>query len=117
MISLVSARLHELGNIPPEVLSLPSYLQPPRAPHQLPTPIVPLMSLYAMSLETHLKRSGMNARGIVWSVVPVGQERVRVCLHANHTIQDVERLVDRAIEWAIEMAGKIPKGNFPGSKL
>ena len=116
MISLVSARLLELGNIPPEVLSLPTYLQPPRAPHQLPTPIVPLMSSYAMSLEAHLKRSGMNARGIVWSVVPVGEERVRVCLHANHTVQDVERLVDRAIEWAIETAGKIPKSNFP-SKL
>jgi len=116
MISLVSARLQELGNIPPEVLSLPSYLPAPRAPHQLPTPIVPLMSTYTMSLEAHLKRSGMNARGIVWSVVPVGEERVRICLHANHTIQDVERLVDRAIEWAIETAGKIPKGKFP-SKL
>ena len=70
-----------------------------------------------MSLEAHLKRNGMNARGIVWSVVPVGQERVRVCLHANHTVQDVERLVGCAIEWAIETAGSIPKGDFPCSKL
>lgn len=116
MISLVSERLRESRSIPPEVLSLPSYLQPPQAPHQLPTPIVPLMSFYAMSLETHLKRSGMSARGITWPVVSVGEERVRVCLHANNTVQDVERLVDRAIEWATETAERVPKSNFP-SKL
>lgn len=69
-----------------------------------------------MSLEAHLNRSGMNARGIVWSVVPVGEERVRICLHANHTVQDVERLVDQAVEWAIKTAETIPKSNFP-SKL
>jgi 8-amino-7-oxononanoate synthase len=112
MIALVSARLQELRNIPPEVLSLPSYLQPPRAPHQLPTPIVPLMTAYPMALEAHLVRSGMNARGIASPVVPVGEERLRICLHADHTLQDVERLVDLAIDWAIKTAEKIPTGTL-----
>ncbi len=40
----------------------------------------------------------MNARPITWPTVPKGKDRVRVCLHAGNTKEDVERLVDGIVE-------------------
>jgi len=38
--------------------------------------------------------------------VPEGTQRVRVCLHAGNTYQDVERLVVSIKDW-LEMRGKV----------
>lgn len=42
----------------------------------------------------------MNARPITWPTVPKGKGRVRVCLHANNTKEDVERLAEAVVGWA-----------------
>jgi 8-amino-7-oxononanoate synthase len=42
----------------------------------------------------------MNARPITWPTVPKGRDRVRVCLHAGNTKEDVERLVEGVVGWA-----------------
>jgi len=42
----------------------------------------------------------MNARPITWPTVPKGKDRVRVCLHAGNTWEEVDRLVDAITEWA-----------------
>lgn len=42
----------------------------------------------------------MNARPITWPTVPKGKDRVRVCLHAGNTKDDVERLVNGIVKWA-----------------
>lgn len=38
-------------------------------------------------------------RAIVPPTVPEGTQRVRVCLHADNTYQDVDRLVARIGSW------------------
>lgn len=38
-------------------------------------------------------------RAIVPPTVPQGAERIRVCLHAGNSVEEVERLVGRIGEW------------------
>lgn len=46
----------------------------------------------------------MNARPITWPTVPKGKDRVRVCLHAGNTEQEVEMLAREMVGWALEEA-------------
>ncbi|KAJ7154182.1 pyridoxal phosphate-dependent transferase [Mycena filopes] len=80
--------------IPPALLSLPAHL--PSAPA---SPIIPIMSSHPRALSAHLLNLGMNARPISWPTVPVGKDRVRVCLHAGNSRADVDRLVEGVLEW------------------
>jgi 8-amino-7-oxononanoate synthase len=41
-------------------------------------------------------------RGIVPPTVPEGGERVRICLHAGNTKEQVEGLVDVVEAWVVE---------------
>lgn len=36
--------------------------------------------------------------------VPLGKERVRVCLHAGNSLQEIDRLVDTMVHWAREQS-------------
>lgn len=45
----------------------------------------------------------MNARPITWPTVPRGKDRVRVCLHAGNTREEVDRLVEAIMGWAGEI--------------
>jgi len=45
----------------------------------------------------------MNARPITWPTVPKGKDRVRICLHAGNTSQDVDKLVWGIVKWAEEI--------------
>jgi 8-amino-7-oxononanoate synthase len=45
------------------------------------------------------------ARPIVPPTVPEGTQRVRVCLHAGNSFEDVQRLVERIKEWLEKMDG------------
>ncbi|KAI1792146.1 PLP-dependent transferase [Ganoderma leucocontextum] len=64
------------------------------------TPIVPVLTPHPRPLSAHLRVRGLNARPITWPTVPKGADRIRVCLHAGNTREDVERLVKGMIEWA-----------------
>jgi 8-amino-7-oxononanoate synthase len=44
-------------------------------------------------------------RAIVAPTVPAGTERVRVCLHAGNSFEEVDRLATRMGEW-VEREGK-----------
>lgn len=44
----------------------------------------------------------MNARPITWPTVPKGKDRVRVCLHAGNTRDDVDKLIMGIVKWAEE---------------
>lgn len=61
------------------------------------------MTSHPRPLSAYLLTLGMNARPITWPTVPKGKDRVRVCLHAANTRQDVEKLVDGMISWAYEV--------------
>jgi 8-amino-7-oxononanoate synthase len=40
-------------------------------------------------------------RAIVPPTVPRGTERVRVCLHAGNTVEEIDGLVKRIGEWVV----------------
>jgi 8-amino-7-oxononanoate synthase len=48
-------------------------------------------------------------RPIVPPTVPEGTQRVRVCLHAGNSRQDVEALVQRIRTWLIARRGVKPR--------
>lgn len=47
------------------------------------------------SLATYLNNKGFNVKPIVFPTVPVGQERVRICLHGHNTVSQVDGLVNQ----------------------
>ncbi|TFY82583.1 hypothetical protein EWM64_g1423 [Hericium alpestre] len=90
----------ELATIPSTIVSLPPHL---RTLSDLPpTPIIPLLTPEPRPLSAFLLERGMNARPITWPTVPKGLDRVRVCLHAGLTKEDVNRFIAAVGEWARE---------------
>ncbi|KAI0533128.1 pyridoxal phosphate-dependent transferase [Xylaria digitata] len=61
------------------------------------SPIIPLFTSYPKSLARHCQISKFMIRPIVAPTVLQGQERVRICLHASNTVEQVDGLC-RAIE-------------------
>ena len=50
-------------------------------------------------LARQLQEKSMMVRAVVSPTVPVGTERVRICLHAGNTVDEVEALVGALQEW------------------
>ncbi|KAK7014774.1 hypothetical protein VNI00_019272 [Paramarasmius palmivorus] len=82
----------------------------PIVPLITPLPLPPMLRtaspaiLYdtspAVDLSVHLRsRHGIVAHSISFPTVPKGKERVRICLNANHTREEVSRLVEGVLEW------------------
>ncbi|KAG7087651.1 hypothetical protein E1B28_013598 [Marasmius oreades] len=76
------------------------------------SPIIPLLTSPPLSLtetksyspahdlSSHLlARYRILARPITWPTVAKGQDRVRICLHAGHTEEQVAALVEGVVEW------------------
>ncbi|KAG9121621.1 hypothetical protein FRC07_002358, partial [Ceratobasidium sp. 392] len=108
----VSARFTDtlrtrLAGVPTRVMALPPHLLPAAnlaslEETHLPTPIVPILTPFPRPLAQHLYRRGFLARPITHPTVPKGEERVRICLHAANTVEEVDGLVDALVEWAEE---------------
>lgn len=97
MSSLSSALKY--SNIPPTLVSVH-----PATSHQNDrSPIIPILTPHPRPLSAYLLAHGMNARPITWPTVPKGKDRVRVCLHAGNTKEDVDRLIRSVVEWAEEV--------------
>lgn len=62
------------------------------------------MTSHPRSLATRLRTLGLNARPIAWPTVPKGKERVRICLHAENSFEEVDLLIQYSMKWATEMA-------------
>jgi 8-amino-7-oxononanoate synthase len=60
------------------------------------------MSTSPRSLAKWCQEGGFIVRAIVPPTVPSGTERVRVCLHAGNTVEEIDALVKRIGEWAID---------------
>ncbi|KAG0705835.1 PLP-dependent transferase [Suillus ampliporus] len=96
-----------LQSAPPELLCLPDHLSvddlrdPPNTSFPPPTPIIPLLTPHPHSLTAHLASlpRPLFTKAITWPTVPVGTSRVRVCLHAGHTRDDVKELVEGIVDW------------------
>lgn len=65
------------------------------------SPIIPLFTSKARDLATHCQNRGFMLRPIVFPTVPKGTDRVRLCLHAGNTIDEVTALVRVIGEWVI----------------
>ncbi|EMD88583.1 hypothetical protein COCC4DRAFT_67009 [Bipolaris maydis ATCC 48331] len=75
--------------------------------HEVPiTHIVPLWVLRnkaALYLAFHLTRDGFNGCNIMFPIVPKGEDRVRLFLHAHNTKEEVKALIDSITTWLQEM--------------
>lgn len=56
------------------------------------SPIIPVLTGYPRSLAAYCQENGFMVRPIVPPTVPLGGERVRICLHAGNTIPQVDKL-------------------------
>ncbi|KAI0424398.1 PLP-dependent transferase [Xylaria sp. FL1042] len=65
----------------------------------LSSPIVPLFTNDPKSLAQHCQKFGFMIRPIVAPTVPLGQERVRICLHASNTFEQIDGLCDAIETW------------------
>ncbi|KAN0063490.1 hypothetical protein ACQY0O_003937 [Thecaphora frezii] len=66
-----------------------------------PSPIVPLLTCDARPLAAWLRQHGLLARPICYPTVPKGEDRVRICLHADNAEHDVDRLVECVRTWVM----------------
>ncbi|KIK70132.1 hypothetical protein GYMLUDRAFT_34599 [Collybiopsis luxurians FD-317 M1] len=113
LVKLLQTKLSQ-ARLSPEIIRLPPHLT--SLATNPPTPIIPLLTPHPRSLSAHLFSLGMNARPITWPTVPRGKERVRVCLHAGNTSEDVEALVKGVVGWA-QAESNVPHLGETGSKL
>ncbi|KAK1717668.1 aminotransferase class I and II [Colletotrichum lupini] len=71
------------------------------APGKPRSPIIPLFTSDPRGLAQHCQRRGFMLRPIVAPTVPVGSERVRICLHAGNSVDEVEGLVSAIEGWLV----------------
>ena len=53
----------------------------------------------ARALATALQQRGLLVRPVTYPTVPLGEERVRVCLHADNTREEVDSLLSALKDW------------------
>ncbi|KAK8128807.1 Pyridoxal phosphate-dependent transferase- major domain protein [Apiospora sp. TS-2023a] len=63
------------------------------------SPIIPIFTTKPRSLASFCQSKGYMVRPIVAPTVPVGTERVRLCLHAKNTFEQVRGLGDVICQW------------------
>ena len=78
------------------------------------SPIVPLFTARARSLAAHCQRRGFMVRPIVAPTVPAGTDRVRLCLHAGNTMEEVQGLCRAIEEWVLAESGGDGDGDGDG---
>jgi 8-amino-7-oxononanoate synthase len=68
------------------------------------SPIIPVTTKggKAYPLRAWLLREGFSSWGIAYPVVPKGEDRVRVVVHADNSHPQIERFVDVIMQWALE---------------
>lgn len=63
------------------------------------SPIFAVQLQHPRELAKYLQEQGMMVRAVVAPTVPQGTERVRICLHAGNTVDEVETLVEALQVW------------------
>ncbi|KAK0444618.1 aminotransferase [Desarmillaria tabescens] len=71
-----------------------------RSKDPLVSPIFPLLTSQSLNLAKYLNSKGYAAQVIPFPVVPRGQERVRVVIHAENTRNDIDTFVAILLDWA-----------------
>ncbi|PYI10713.1 PLP-dependent transferase [Aspergillus sclerotiicarbonarius CBS 121057] len=97
LVRYLHTRLGELGSWDPAVFEVDHF---PRSP------IFSLRSPVPRQLATVCQRKGFVVHAIMSPTVPAGQERVRVCLHAGNTVEEIDALVDTIQAWLNSLASE-----------
>ncbi|KAG6044201.1 hypothetical protein E4U39_003592 [Claviceps sp. Clav50 group G5] len=111
--TLLARNLLALASLAHQLLSaLMTKYNPPacllRVPTEAPaSPIVPLFSDRARSLARDCQERGFVVRAIVAPTVKKGTDRVRLCLHAANTVDEVRRLCLAVESWLREELGDV----------
>lgn len=71
------------------------------------TPIFAVLSSEPKALAAYCQREGFVVRGIVPPTVPLGTERIRVCLHAGNTVEEIDGLVKCIQAWTVQRMREI----------
>jgi len=116
----VDSLRRKIVTIPPSILSFLPHLHHTSTPRstqiQLPSPIIAILTAYPRPLSAFLYNKGMNARPITWPTVPKGKDRVRVCLHAGNSWNEIDRLIEAILEWAVDIVAKSKREAKPREK-
>ncbi|KAI8945452.1 PLP-dependent transferase [Xylaria longipes] len=70
------------------------------------SPIIPLFTRHPKSLARHCQMFGFMIRPIVAPTVPQGQERIRICIHASNTIEQIDSLFQAIETWLGNLGAK-----------
>jgi 8-amino-7-oxononanoate synthase len=65
------------------------------------SPIFAILTQKPRTLAAHCQAAGFNARPVVSPTVPRGTERVRVCLHAGNTTDQIDNFVNCLRTWIV----------------
>ena len=57
-----------------------------------PAPIVPVYTAQPLVLAARVQRAGFLVRAVRYPTVPRGEERVRLCVHAHNTREEMAQL-------------------------
>ncbi|KAL1687838.1 pyridoxal phosphate-dependent transferase [Schizophyllum commune] len=123
-IHLVSRLQEELKDVPKDIVSLPAHLTGvfPSAV-QFVSPIIPLLTSHPRSLAAYLaaerpRTAGKDHRPISARpiVPPTASSRVRVCVQAGHTREELDALVDGVVEW-VRTEGRASSAKAEGEAL
>jgi 8-amino-7-oxononanoate synthase len=61
--------------------------------------IFAILTPQPQSLAKHCQDGGFVVRAVLPPTVPVGSSRIRVCLHAGNTTEQIRKLVERIDDW------------------
>ncbi|KZS94214.1 PLP-dependent transferase [Sistotremastrum niveocremeum HHB9708] len=103
-----------IKKLPPDVIHLPQNILVPSA---RASPIIPVMTSKARPLSAYLNERGFLTRPIVWPTVPKGADRVRICLHAGNTVEEIDSLVGALLAWAQTQMQPRARGLIADAKL
>lgn len=111
LVSLLRLRLKSAA-IPESLI----YLPPNLLTSSEVSPIIPLHTPIPISLSQYLRTMGMMALPIRYPTVPKGMERVRICIHARNTREEVAMLVNGTLAWATaQTKATSSKGTLTGA--
>ncbi|PWN20659.1 PLP-dependent transferase [Microstroma glucosiphilum] len=90
--------------------------RPQRRRRRRPSPIIPLLTPHAHTrpLAAHLQAQGFLVRPITYPTVPRGRDRVRICVHADNTAEEIRGLGRAVRDWVEGMRKREAGGSEIG---
>jgi 8-amino-7-oxononanoate synthase len=89
-----------------------------QCPQRCPdTPIFSILSSEPKTLAAHCQKNGFVVRGILPPTVPEGTERIRVCLHAGNTVEQIDALVGTIRKWVARCVEQLETGKEVRARL